>query len=239
MHLVDAHRAGGDWGGGWGIRRHCLLVRPAGEPGQVAPVIIRLEHHRGSGGRHLGVGGHRVGLLPPDAVLAAHPELVLRARAETGHEQLPDTGRAERPHRVGLPVPEIEVAGDPDPAGVRCPDGERGPGDFPPERARLTPSPRLALLPNPVVPHVGTEGPPEFLVASLADQVQVQLADRRQVPVGVILQEGWKGVWRPVGDLQPVVRYVGHALRDCRSGARRGSSEGCDGGPRRSSRSRG
>ena len=82
VHLVDAQRGG-----------YRLPLCPAGEPRQVAPVIGRLEHHRGSGGRHLGVGGHRVGLLPPDAVLAADPVLVLSAGARcrgTNSSQTPD-----------------------------------------------------------------------------------------------------------------------------------------------------
>ncbi len=55
--------------------------------------------------------------------------------------------------------------------------------------------------------HVGAEHPPQLLVAALVDQVQVDLAERRQVAVGVV-----DGVRRRagVGDLEPVVGHLGH-----------------------------
>ena len=64
------------------------------------------------------------------------------------------------------PVPEVEVADDPDAARVRRPDGERGAGFRRPRAERA----------------------PQLLVPALADQVQVDLAERGEVPVGVVLQ---------------------------------------------------
>ncbi len=55
VYLVDRHRPGVCVG----------ALRPVGHPGVVAPAVAALEHHRGRVRRHLGVVGHRVGLLPP------------------------------------------------------------------------------------------------------------------------------------------------------------------------------
>ena len=94
--------------------------------------------------------------------------LVVRARADAGQEQLPDAGRAERAHRVDAPVPVVEVADDGDRARARRPDGERGARDA------------VDLA------HVRAEALPQLLVAALAEQVQVELADRRQEAVRVV-----------------------------------------------------
>jgi len=79
----------------------------------------------------------------------------------------------------------VEVADQPHAPGVRRPHGERRAVDV--------------LVPH----HPGAEHLPQPLVPPLADQVQVELADRRPVPVGVVhdlrLAPG-------VGDPQPVVR---------------------------------
>ena len=106
--------------------------------------------------------GHRVGLLPPLVVGAEDHELVVRAGADVGHEQLPDAGDAELPHRVLAAVPAVEVALDADALGVRRPHRERRAGD----RRRW--ARRRA--------HVRAQHVPELLVAALVDQVQVDLA---------------------------------------------------------------
>ena len=157
VHLVDRHRAG--------------QRRPDGALGQpvaVVPLVRGLVHDRGGGGRRLGVGRHRVGLVPPHPVGPADGVLVGGAGGDAGHEQLPHPGPAERAHRVRPPVPEVEVADEPDPARVRRPDRERGAGLRRPRAERA----------------------PELLVPALADQVQVDLAERGKVPVGVVLQLG-------------------------------------------------
>src|SRR5271166_1485183 len=98
----------------------------------------------------------------PVSVRAADVVLVLRAFANARNEQFPDARSAKRAHRVRLTVPVVEVADDPDAAAVGRPDGERG-------TARLGPD-------------AGAEHRPERLVPALPDQVQVDLAEGRQVP---------------------------------------------------------
>src|SRR3984885_3335626 len=117
----------------------------------------------------LGGERHRGGLLPPLAVPAADVVLVPAAVARGGHEQFPPPGAAEAAHRVGGSVPEVEVAGDPDATGVRCPAGAGGAGPVS-ERAG-----------------VRAEAPRQFLVPALGDQVQVKLAQRGQEPIRIVL----------------------------------------------------
>ncbi len=51
-------------------------------------------------------------------------------------------------------------------------------------------SPNAPVVPRLESPHPCAEHSPELLVPALPDQVQVDLAERGQVPVGVILQGG-------------------------------------------------
>ena len=174
VHLVDGHRAG-----------QRLPLGALGQPVGVAPGVVRLVDDRRGGGRHLRVA------RPSGRPCPARPRRGRRWRTCTGcrarprDEQLPDPGAAERPHRVGPPVPEVEVADEADAARVRRPDGERGAG--------------LALADH----GPRAERVPQLLVPSLADQVQVELAERRQVPVRVVLQ---LRLAVDVGDLKPVTR---------------------------------
>jgi hypothetical protein len=161
VHLVDAHRLG--------VRR----ARGAGRhPLAVAPLVAGVVHHRRGGRRDLGGEGQRVGLVPPAAVPAEDAELVAGARLDAGHEQLPHPGAAEHAHRVRPARPAVEVAGDPQALGRGRPDREAGPGD----RAGR----------GVVVADVGAQDVPEPLVAALADQVQVDLAERGQPAVRVV-----------------------------------------------------
>ena len=201
VHLVGAHR---------GLQR--VARGTAAQPLVVAPLVLRGEHHRRRRGRDLGAEGERVGLLPPHPVLPENLVLVVRAVTDAGDEQLPDAGRAHRPHRVGPAVPVVEVAGQADALRAGGPHREgralHGSGD-------------------PVVgAGVRAEHVPELLVATFADQVQVDLAQRRQEPVRVVDQPG-----RPVvGDLQAVVR---HLRRGQHRRPRRHSSRAASGGARR------
>jgi hypothetical protein len=88
-------------------------------------------------------------------------------------------------------VPGVEVADHPDGAGVGRPDAEGGPGH--PVDGRL----------------VGAQLLPQPLVAALAQQVLVELADGRPEPVWVVDGEGARGV----ADLQPVGRRRGGAVQ--------------------------
>ena len=99
-------------------------------------------------------------------------ELVAGARLDAGDEQLPHPGAAQRAHRVRPPAPAVEVAGDAHAARRRGPHREARAAD----RARR----------RVVVPDVGAQHVPEPLVAALADQVQVHLAQRGQPAVGVV-----------------------------------------------------
>ena len=163
VHLVDRHRAG-----------QRLPDGALGQPVVVLPLVRGLVHDRAGGGRQLGVGRHRVGLVPPHPVGPADRVLVGAAGGDPGHEQLPDPGPAERAHRVRPPVPEVEVADEPDPARVRRPDGEGGAGLGRPRAERA----------------------PELLVPALADQVQVDLAERGKVPVGSSCSWGSPSTYR-------------------------------------------
>ena len=122
-------------------------------------------------------------------------ELVGRAHPEAGDEQLPDAAAAHRAHRVPWPVPAVEVADHAHGAGVRRPDGEGG---------------ALRAVERA---HVRAEHAPELLVASFADQVQVELADRRSEAV------------RIVRDVVRTVFVRGHAARTCRRSPERCPSQ--------------
>ena len=137
------------------------------EPLVVAPDVLGVVHHRGVGGRHLGVERERIGLQPQPSFLRPELELVLRPFVHAGDEQLPDPRRAERAHRVQAAVPGVEVAHDGDRARVRRPDGERG-ADHAVELADVRAEPLV-----------------EVLVAALHGEVEVELAERRQERVRV------------------------------------------------------
>ena len=137
------------------------------EPGLVAPDVLGVVHHRGVCGRHLGLEGERIGLQPQPSFLRPDLELVLRSFVYARHEQLPDPRRAERAHGVQAAVPGVEVAHDGDRARVRRPDGERG-ADRAVELADVRAEPLV-----------------EVLVAALHDEVEVELAERRQERVRV------------------------------------------------------
>ena len=157
MDLVDAHRL---------LERRALV--PLLEPVRVAPDVLGLVHDRGGLRRHLDLERVGVGLLDALAVGRGDLELVVNAGADLGDEQLPDPARAERAHRVQAAVPVVEVADHGDGLRGRRPDRERGARD--------------AL----VLDHVRAEARVDLLVAALADEVQVDVAERRHEAVGVV-----------------------------------------------------
>ena len=161
MALVDGERR---------VERVALLPGP--EPLGVAPLVLGGEHDAGRAGRLLGGEGERVGLEPQISVGVDDLVLVLVAGLHGGEEQLPQARGAEAAHGVEPPVPGVEVADHPHAPGVGGPHRERGAG-------------------HPLVdPGVGAEVAPHELVAALADQVDVELAERRPEPVGVVDGEG-------------------------------------------------
>ena len=158
VHLVDAHR-----------RLVRLVVRAVGHPRVVVPGIRGFGDDRRRLRRTFRVLRHGVGLLAPAAVLAEDLVLVRGASADAGHEQLPDARDAERAHRVGCSLPHVEVADDSNRPRIGRPHGEGGAGHVAKHRG--------------VELHVGAEHIPQPLVAALANEVQVQLAERRQEAV--------------------------------------------------------
>ena len=204
VHLVDAHRP---------------LV-PAASPRAGQPRRRRPTRSVDSvttealSGRHLGGEGHRVGLLPPRAVGAEHVEPVPAADRDAGDEDLPHAGGAQRPHRVGAGLPVVEVAGHPHAAGVGRPHGERHAVD---------PAAR-----GVVAPHVRAEHLPEPLVPALADQVLVELAERRQPAVGVVdgvaVCRPRRRCRRPRGGSRRAARAAAPRRRRRRAAAGRGTA---------------
>ena len=176
VHLVDRH--------GGGVRRPLAAGR---HPRVVGPGVVGGVDDAGRLRRHLGASGHRVGLLPPHRVGAEDGVLVVRARTDVGDEQLPHPAGAQRAHRVAAAVPAVEVADHPHAAGTRRPHREGG--------TRHRPSGGV------VAADVGAEDRPELLVPSLTDQVQVDVAEGRQIAVRVV--GGIGGA--VVGDVEPVV----------------------------------
>ena len=185
VHLVGAHRL-----------EH-RVARPAPDhPGVVVPGVVRDEHLRGGVRGHFGGERERVGPVGDGPVGAVDAELVVRAGAQAGPEQLPHSRGAQRPHRGVVAGPAVEVADQVDALGVGGPHRERHPLDHPVgggERARVC-----------------AEDLPQPFVAALGEQVQIHLAEGGQEAVAV---GGGDGVAR-VADLQPVIGQVGERHRD-------------------------
>ncbi len=156
VHFVDRHRPGERVGAA------AVL-----EPVLVRPLVARAEHDRRVRRRDLGGGRVGVGLEREPAVPVTNRVLVAGAHVDPRHEELPDAGAPERSHRVQAAVPAVDVADEADRGRVGRPDGEGDAGD-------------------PVhLPRVGAEPLPEALVPALADEVQVEIAERRRERVRV------------------------------------------------------
>ena len=181
VHLVDAHRLAVQVSGG--ALRQPLVVLPGVAGG---------EHHGRGLWRRLGGERHRVGFLPPHSVGAEHLVLVPGTVADPGDEQLPHPAGAERTHGVPSAVPVVEVPNHPYPAGVGRPHGERGP-------FRVAQDRREAF-------GVRAEHAPQFFVPPFLDEVDVELSESGQVPVGVVHGELGAVV---VAHHQPVVGDFG------------------------------
>src|SRR5438874_3331611 len=166
-----------------------ILLPPPLHPLLVAPEIpVELVDHRGGGRRDFRPERVRVRFqqLCP-ATARTDLELVPRTAADVGDEQLPDAGRAHGAHLVEAAVPGVEIAHHRYRARGRRPDGERGPVD------------------SLVVPGMRAEPLPDPLVASLGDEVRVQLAERGRKAVGVAQREAGAAA---VIDLQQIAEYV-------------------------------
>ena len=195
MDLVDRHRLAQRLGAR--AARAIQLV--------VAPLVARRVTTDAVLRRHLGLRT-RTG-RPCSAQLAvrrADLELVARALADAGDEQLPDARRAERAHRVQAAVPGVEVA-----------DHRR-------PRARVGAQTANADAGDAVdLAHVRAELLVELLVAALAGQVQVELAERRQERVRVAQREALAVARsRPRARSAAAARAGERALEERRPGAR-------------------
>ena len=180
MDLVGRHRLA--------QRRRLRAIR---EVVGVVPLVRRRVHDRRRLRRQLGLEGERVGLQQQLAGLRADLELVARAVADRGNEDLPDSRPAEGAHHVQAPVPEVEVADDRHRARGRRPDRERRPVD-----AVQRPLVRAHLR-------------PQLLMAALAEQVLVEVRQRRREAVGILR--------RPRAAVRIVdLELVGHGQRSAR-----------------------
>ncbi len=147
VHLVGRQRRGQR------VRRSA-----AREPVGVRPLVAGAVEHGGGLRRRLRPEGQRVGLEPRLPVRAAHGEFVGLPLARPGSDADPDARGRLRLEWVGTLVPVVPVPDDRHRARVRRPDGEA--------RARAV-----------VVEQVGAESLPEPLVASFAEEVEVELAE--------------------------------------------------------------
>src|SRR5207249_4883651 len=95
-------------------------------------------------------------------------ELVTAALAGAGDEELPDTTRAQPPHRPRAGVPVVGITDQVYPAGVGRPDRERRAGH------------------TLVLDHPGAQPAPQLHVPALSDQVEVELAEGGQEAIGVL-----------------------------------------------------
>ena len=190
VDLVDAHRL--------------TLGRgpfPARDPRVVGPDMFgHGDPGRGCRGR-AGAEGHGVGLVADDAVGAMDPELVVGPVADVGDEDLPHPADPDLAHRRNAPGPVVEVADHGDTVGIRRPHGEGG-------AVHVAVGGRVRRHPR-------TEGVPQFLVAALAEQMDVDVAEARQEPVTVGHDE-FRGAPGGIGvdDAVPVVHEVGHRHGD-------------------------
>ena len=96
------------------------------EPVRIVPLVaIDIADDRGGVRPQFCSEPVRIGFQPevmPDA--RKNLEFVERALVQPGHEEFPDPTRAAIAHGLHAPVPEIEIADDAHPLGVRRPDGE-------------------------------------------------------------------------------------------------------------------
>ena len=164
MDLVDRHRP---------AQRVPLVALL--DPGLVGPAVLAGERPAGGARRHLGPLRVGVGLGPRAPVRADELELVVLPGPDLGDEDLPDAGPcrpAQGAHRVQPPVPGVEVADHAHGLGVGGPDRERDPA-HPVQRE-----------------DVRAHAAPQLLVAALAREVQVDLAQRRQERVRVAQVDG-------------------------------------------------
>ena len=152
-------------------RRVALLPPPAlADPRPVLPHMARRRRDdRGGARRVLGLLGIGIGLQRQQAAIRADQLVFVEmARAQAGHENLPETAGVPPPHRHAPAVPVVEIADDADPPRVRRPDRERHPLD-----ALMHDRVRAELL-------IARE------MVALDQQMQVEFAEHRPEAVDVV-----------------------------------------------------
>ncbi len=138
--------------------------------------------------RHFEGDAERIGLLQQVAGLRADLELVPFAVRQVGHEDLPDPGGHEQPHRGDPAVPAVEVADDAHAIGGRRPHRE--------VHARRRADGHA----------VGAELLERAMVGALAEQVQVEVGQHLAVAVRIVDLDAVVGVAvGAIGDPQAIV----------------------------------
>ena len=191
VHLVGAHRL-----------EHRILQRARWAiQSSSLPRVVALRHLRRRLRRHLGGERHRVGAVGDRAVGAVHPELVQAADLEAGPEHLPHPGRAEHAQLRLVAVPVVELTDQADALGIRRPHRERDAVDDAVGRGEAA--------------RMRAKNLPQSLVATLGEQVQIDLAERGQEAVGIGDGVGdGCAVRAGIADLEPVVRQIRERHRD-------------------------
>ena len=196
VHFIDAHGAGVRVGG-------AAVVHPLA----VVPVVGGFHDDRAGGRRDLVGAFHRVGLHRPVVVGVENLVLVDLAGLHAGDEDLPHARGADLAHGVAAAVPGVEVADHAHGVGIGRPHGERGADHLLAGRA-VGAAHRIVIA-----QHMRAKSLPEALVAALAEQVGVHLADGRQIAVRIVLGHGRavlvRGAHAVVGDGGPVLALGG------------------------------
>lgn len=134
-----------------------------GHPVVVVPVAPDHPNDRGVLGRVLAAEPDRIGLQRQD-LTARSADLIFVGRSlpETGDEDLPHPRRATLAHGMAAAVPDVEVANNRDPLGIRGPDGKmRAIGAFMRDdmRAQHLPQAAVRALAKQVFVHFTQNGP--------------------------------------------------------------------------------
>ena len=160
VHLVDRHR-----------RARAVAAAAPRDPLVVAPLVATAEHDRRRSAAATSVRARdRIGVQARAAVGAVDRELVARARLDAGDEELPDA-RAAPSERIGC-VRSSQPLKSPTSADRRA---RRAP--TPRTRCRARRRPSRTCAPSTC---------PSSLVLALADEVEVELAERRQERVRIV-----------------------------------------------------
>src|SRR5215468_6280614 len=135
-------------------------------PVAVVPLVVEIPDNRRGAGRLLVKEAEGVSLVSAVAmVIRLDVKLVERPLAHAGHEAFPDAGTPTRPKYMSLRVPLIERANDGNFACVRSPH----------TKTRSWAAPRIH--------HVSPEFFVHAVVAAFVEQVEVLLAEQRDVIV--------------------------------------------------------